>query len=294
MRLQALDCLMLTNIKAAFTVENSLNYQWSRRELLAAIQTRQFVPYFQPKIDLVSGRPMSCETLARWVHPVLGILPPSQFIELMEQMDLIDQLTHCLLHQLLECAQDINEYNAEIGFAINISPITLGKPHMANRICSLVKSYGVACERITIEVTETACSDDFTGLLATLVRLRMHGFGISADDFGIGYSSLKELNRIPFTEIKIDRMFVRGVANNRKSQAIMEFVVQLADRLHMRTVAEGIETRGELEFVQSLGCSQGQGFYLGSPMTYHDLQDYLVSFALPEMAGITDLQYFRG
>ncbi|WP_164932019.1 EAL domain-containing protein [Janthinobacterium sp. 17J80-10] len=275
-------------------MENSSNHQWSRRDLLAAIQARQFVPYFQPKIDLVTGRPVSCETLARWVHPVLGILPPSQFIELMEQMDLIDQLTDCLLHQLLACAQDISECNADIGFAINISPITLGKPHMASRICSLVNSYGVACERITIEVTETACADDFAGLLASLVRLRMQGFGISADDFGVGYSSLQELNRMPFTEIKIDRMFVGGVANNRKSQAILEFVVQLADRLHMRTVAEGIETRGELEFVQSLGCSQGQGFYLGSPMPYEDLQDYLVTFAAPEMAGFTDLQYCRG
>lgn len=274
-------------------MENSLNHQWSRDELLSAIRTRQFVPYFQPKVDLISGRPVSSETLARWVHPALGILPPSQFISLMERMGLIDQLTDCLLHQLLEHLQGENARDAEIGFAINISPITLGKPHMANHISSLVKSYGVACERITIEVTETACSNDFSGLFASLVRLRMQGFGISADDFGIGYSSLQELNRMPFTEIKIDRMFVGGVANNRKSQAILEFVVQLADRLHMRTVAEGIETRGELEFVQSLGYSQGQGFYLGSPMTYQDLQDYLNATACPEEADFTDLQYCR-
>ena len=275
-------------------MENFLNHQWSRGELLSAIQTKQFVPYFQPKIDLVSGLPVSSETLARWVHPTLGILLPSQFIELMEQMDLIDQLTDSLLHQLLEYAQDSNECHAEIGFAINISPLTLGKPHMANHICSLVKSYGVASERITIEVTETACSKDFSGLLASLVRLRMHGFGISADDFGVGYSSLQELSRMPFTEIKIDRMFVGGIADNRKSQAITEFVVQLADRLQMRTVAEGIETKGELEFVQSLGCSQGQGFYLGNPMTYQDLQDYLNATAWPEITRYPHRQYRRG
>ncbi|WP_158592140.1 EAL domain-containing protein [Noviherbaspirillum sedimenti] len=275
-------------------MENFSNYQWSRYELLSAIQDKQFVPYFQPKIDLVSGLPVCSETLARWIHPDRGILPPSQFIELMERMDLIDQLTDSLLHQLLEYVQDSNECCAEIGFAINISPLTLGKAHMANHICSLVKSYGVACERITIEVTETACSKDFASLLASLDRLRTQGFGISADDFGVGYSSLQELNRMPFTEIKIDRMFVGGISNNQKSQAILEFVVQLADRLHMRTVAEGIETRGELEFVQALGCSQGQGFYLGSPMTYPDLQDYLNATASPEMAGFTDLQYCRG
>lgn len=262
--------------------------------MLSAIQARQFVPYFQPKIDLGSGRAVACETLARWRHPVLGILPPSQFIEAMERMDLIDHLTDSLLHQLLEHARDACHSGAQIGFAVNISPITLGKPDMANHICSLVKSYGMACERITIEVTETACCNDFAGLLATLVRLRMQGFGISADDFGVGYSSLQELNRMPFTEIKIDRMFVGGIASSRKSQAILEFVVQLAERLHMRTVAEGIETRGELEFVQSLGCTQGQGFYLGSPMMYAELEDYLNASADPGRANFTDLQYCRG
>lgn len=263
------------DIDAGFSANNSFDQQWSRHELLAAIQDKQFVPYFQPKIDLVTGLPVCCEILARWMHPDLGILPPSQFIELMEQMDLIDQLTDSLLHQVLACAQDSSVINRDIGFAINISPITLGKPHMANHIGALVKSYGIACERITIEVTETACSKDFEVMLAALVRLRMQGFGISADDFGIGYSSLQELSRMPFSEIKIDRMFVGGITDNRKSQAILEFVVQLADRLQMRTVAEGIETKCELEYIQSLGCSQGQGFYLANPMTYQDFQAYL-------------------
>lgn len=259
--------------------ENTSSHRWSRDELLSAIQDNQFVPYFQPKIDLATGLPVCNETLARWNHPELGVLPPNQFIGVMEQEDLIDQFTDKLLHQVLAQAKGGLACSRHTGIAINISPITLGKPFMANHICSLVKAYGIASERITIEVTETACTKDFNRLLTSLTRLRMQGFGISADDFGTGYSSLEELNRMPFTEIKIDRMFVAGIANSRKSEAILEFVVQLAARLKLRTVAEGIETEGELDFIRSLGCSLGQGYYLGSPMRYENWMDYLNTFA---------------
>lgn len=266
-------------VKPEYAEENSSSNQWSRDELLSAIQDNQFVPYFQPKIDLATGLPVCSETLARWNHPELGVLPPNQFIEVMEQENLIDQFTDSLLHQVLARAKGGLACSRQIGIAINISPLTLGNPFMANHISSLVKAYGIASERITIEVTETACAKDFNRLLSSLTRLRMQGFGISADDFGTGYSSLEELNRMPFTEIKIDRMFVAGIANSQKSEAILEFVVQLAARLKLRTVAEGIETEGELDFIRSLGCSLGQGYYLGSPMKYENWMDYLNTFA---------------
>lgn len=268
-------------VKSDYAEENPSSHRWSRDELLSAIQDNQFVPYFQPKIDLLTGLPVCSETLARWNHPELGVLAPNQFIGVMEQEDLIDQFTDKLLHQVFARAKSGWASRRQTGIAINISPITLGKPFMANHICSLVKAYGIASERITIEVTETACAKDFNRLLSSLTRLRMQGFGISADDFGTGYSSLEELNRMPFTEIKIDRMFVAGIANSQKSEAILEFVVQLAARLKLRTVAEGIETEGELDFVRTLGCSLGQGYYLGSPMRYENWIDYLDTFTWP-------------
>lgn len=265
-------------VKSDYAKENPSPHRWSRDELLSAIQGNQFVPYFQPKVDLASGLPVCSETLARWNHPELGVLPPDQFIGVMEQENLIDQFTDKLLHQVFAHAKGVFACGRRTGIAINISPITLGNPSMANHICSLVKAYGIASERITIEVTETACTRNFNRLLSSLTRLRMQGFGISADDFGTGYSSLEELNRMPFTEIKIDRMFVAGIANSQKSEAILEFVVQLAARLNLQTVAEGIETEGELDFVRSLGCSLGQGYYLGSPMQYENWIDYLDTF----------------
>jgi EAL domain-containing protein (putative c-di-GMP-specific phosphodiesterase class I) len=137
-----------------------------------------------------------------------------------------------------------------------------------------VKSHGISPEKVTLEVTETAATSNPSSMLTSLTTLHDQGFQISADDFGIGYSSLQELNRMPFTEIKIDRSFVAGISNSAKSAAILESIVSLADKLSMRTVAEGIETQEELHFVQSIGCGIGQGFLLGEPMGYAELREY--------------------
>jgi EAL domain-containing protein (putative c-di-GMP-specific phosphodiesterase class I) len=249
--------------------------QWTRNDLVAALNGNQFEPYFQPKIDLDTGMPTCVEILARWNHPDLGILLPSQFIELMEQHAVIDQLTGCLLVQSLSCAKQCAAEGNDIGFAINVSPITLQDARTPSRIGALVKECGLCPEQITIEVTETASSKSFAAVLESLTRLRMQGFEISVDDFGIGYSSLQLLSQMPFTELKIDRSFVSEVNSNAKSTAILESVLHLADKLDLRTVAEGIETPEELQFMRSLGCSAGQGFLLGRPMGQKRLIQYL-------------------
>jgi EAL domain-containing protein (putative c-di-GMP-specific phosphodiesterase class I) len=155
--------------------------------------------------------------------------------------------------------------------AFNVSPLSLVNIQMPRKICSLVRAYGIPFDMITIEVTETAHADDSPSVLDSLTWLRMQGFKISIDDFGTGYSSLQLLSQMPFTEIKIDRTFVTGMSNHWKSTTILESVVELADKLHMRTVAEGIETKKEYEFIRALGCRNGQGFYLGHPMRNSEL-----------------------
>jgi EAL domain-containing protein (putative c-di-GMP-specific phosphodiesterase class I) len=249
--------------------------QWTRKELVAALNRNQFVPFFQPKIDFDTGMPTSVEILARWNHPDLGILPPSQFIELMEQQGLICQLTGCLLLQSLSCAKECAAKGKEIGFAINVSPVTLQDARTPTRVCALVKECGLCPEQITIEVTETASSKNFTPVFESLTRLRMQGFEIAVDDFGTGYSSLQLLSRMPFTELKIDRAFVSKVSGNAKSAAILESIIHLAGKLRLRTVAEGIETRDELDFIRAVGCGAGQGFLLGRPMAQVNLIEYL-------------------
>jgi EAL domain-containing protein (putative c-di-GMP-specific phosphodiesterase class I)/CheY-like chemotaxis protein len=250
---------------------------WTKADLLAALSRDEFIPYFQPKIDLVTGRPVGVEILARWHHPEHGTLLPSEFVEIMENEGLIDDLTEAVFRQSLACAKQWNRNGWNISLAVNISPLTLQNIDTPKYVHSLVKQFGILPQQITVEVTETAVSKDSTGLLETLTRLRMQGFEIAVDDFGTGYSSLLQLSELPFTEIKIDRMFVNGASRNKKSAIILESIVDLSGKLGIGAVAEGIESKEELDFVRGLGCKLGQGFYLSIPMPHSALLAYLAS-----------------
>jgi EAL domain-containing protein (putative c-di-GMP-specific phosphodiesterase class I) len=141
----------------------------------------------------------------------------------------------------------------------------LQDPQAPRRICSLLTEYGFPFDQITIEVTESGAPEDLSSVIKSLTTLRSQGFKISIDDFGTGYSSMELLSKIPFTELKIDRMFVVGISENNKLTGILESIVYLAEKLNLNTVAEGIETEEQLDFIRKLGCNVGQGFYLGAP-----------------------------
>lgn len=240
---------------------------WTTQQLLRGLERSEFIPYFQPKVDLQSGRRNCVEILARWRHPEFGILQPDEFIGPMEREGLIDRLTASLLVQSLDLAGTYERRGWQFGMAINVSPLTLEDSGVPRRMYSMVKQHGIPTERITIEVTETATANDMSTVMESLARMRMLGFEISVDDFGTGYSSLEMLNQVPFTELKIDRSFVAGLtAGDDKAGAIVTTIMQLAKRLGLRTVAEGIETRSQLAVIRRLGCTTGQGYLLGKPM----------------------------
>lgn len=247
----------------------------TRRELQAAIRNGQFVPFYQPQIDLVSGQPVGVEILGRWAHPRRGLLLPDQFIPLMERYALIDQLTECLLTEALACAKGCAASRNELGFALNVSLISLRDTGLARRICGMLRESGLEPHRITIEVTETAPPDKSGNVIHALACLRTQGFKVSADDFGTGYSSLKLLSQVPFTALKIDRTFVNKVHARRKAAAIVESITHLAGKLGLGTVAEGIETEEEAAFLRALGCETGQGYLLARPMSGCDLARFL-------------------
>lgn len=243
------------------------NRQWTQEDMTTAVHRNEFIPFFQPKIDLATGTLSCVEMLARWDHPEFGILPPSQFIELIESTGLIDTFTDNLLRQSLVSAASNNMVmGKKTGLAINFSSLTLQRAQASRRICSIVKEHGVSFDQITIEVTESASPQNFSSVIRSLTALRTQGFKISIDDFGTGYSSLKLLSKIPFTELKIDQMFVAGIYEDKKLTVILESIVQLAKKLGVSTVAEGIETKAQLDFIRTLGCNLAQGFYLGVPM----------------------------
>ena len=230
-----------------------------------AIRRNEFIPFFQPKIDLANGTSSCVEILARWNHPDLGILPPRQFMSLVEHAGLVDEFTDNVFRQSLLNARD-NKVMDGVGMAMNFSSATLQNPGFPSRICSIVSEHGIPFDRITIEVTETTFPENYSSVLASLKTLRDRGFRISIDDFGTGYSSLKLLSKLPFTELKIDRIFIAGISANRKLTGILETIVQLARTLKLSTVAEGIETKAQLDFIQNLGCNLGQGFYFSAAM----------------------------
>jgi EAL domain-containing protein (putative c-di-GMP-specific phosphodiesterase class I) len=240
-------------------------HQWTKADVATAVRRNEFVPFFQPKIDLATGMASCVEMLARWDHPELGILPPSQFIRLIESAGLIDQFTDNLLRQSLVSAANNAVTGREVGIAVNFSWLTLQDPQMPRRLCSLAKEYGVAFDQVTIEVTEGAAPENLSTVIQSLTLLRSQGFKISIDDFGTGYASLKLLSKMPFTELKIDKMFIAGIPEDKKLTGILESIVHLAEKLALSTVAEGIETKTQFDFIRTLGCNFAQGFYLGVP-----------------------------
>jgi EAL domain-containing protein (putative c-di-GMP-specific phosphodiesterase class I) len=271
---------MLADCKLRQTTQQAvktfpLEAQFTLSEVTEGLRNGQFLPYFQPQIDLETGLPNGVEMLARWNHPEHGVLPPSAFIPLMEQNNVIDWLSDSLFRRSMDCMLEWAKVGADIGLSINLSPLTLQNTDMPNHIQSLIRHYRVQPNMVTIEVTETAVSKNVNGLLESLTRLRMQGFSISVDDFGTGYSSLLQLSEMPFTEIKIDRNFVTGATENKKSTVIAHSIVQLAKNLDMRTVAEGVETEDEHRYVKQLGCQTGQGYLFARPLPQSALLTYL-------------------
>lgn len=263
------------------TIGNSPEHVHSASDIREALDKCEFVPYFQPKFCLDTGLPNGAEMLARWAHPSLGILSPGAFVPAMESANLIDALSDSLFSKAMECAKAWSQTGWDIGMALNLSPLTLQNTEMPNRLGELVRRHQIAPSRITIEVTETAVSENISAVMESLTRLRMQGFAISVDDFGTGYSSLLQLSEMPFTEIKIDRNFVSGAIENRKTTLIAESIVDLAKKLDLRTVAEGIETGTQLDFVKKLGCQTGQGYFLAKPMNQNDLLKFLAAARRP-------------
>ena len=263
--------------KAEYVFRKRLPFQcWSKEDLSVALRRGQFVPYFQPKLDLLTGAPVGVEILARWMHPDLGVIAPSQFIPLMESAGLIDQLTEDLLCNALECTKKWYSDRPEISISINASPLTLENIAIPNRWLALVNAHQVNPERITIEVTETALPKNYRGLLESVTRLHMHGFGLSLDDFGTGYSSLQQLSQMPFNEVKVDQSFIAAARKYKRSSVILRSMVDLAKKLHLRTVAEGIEYETDVTLFQELGFDVGQGFHFAKPMSGEDLVRWLL------------------
>ncbi len=262
--------------------EDAAGEVFTVEDLHQGLANREFVPFFQPKVSFASGAPLGVETLVRWFRPGKGVLAPMAFIPSMEQAGLVTALTESLLQQTCSYLRAWDARGLDLAASMNVSMDCFADVGIADRLDELVRGAGCAARRITLEVTETELMADVAKVLNVLARLRLKGFGLSIDDFGTGYSSLQQLSHVPFTELKIDQSFVKEAPAVPRRRAMVETSLDLARKLNLRTVAEGIETRAEWDLLKSLGCGEAQGFFVARPMPGHLIPDWVQLWQAPE------------
>ena len=234
--------------------------------LREAIEEDQLVVFYQPQVDLRSGRISGVEALVRWQHPERGLVPPLEFIPIAEETGLVTRIDEWVLRRA--CHHVASHCTAEgngMLLAVNVSPRHLHSPMLVATVKAALEESGLPPERLEIELTETAVISDIEASSRILDELRALGVSVALDDFGTGYASLSHLHRLPIDRVKIDRSFVSRVEEDESAASIVSALVGLAQSLRLGTVAEGVETQAQLAFLQGLGCDDAQGYFLARP-----------------------------
>lgn len=235
-----------------------------REQLPRALAAGEFVPYFQPKVTLAGGQLKGVEALARWQHPTHGLLGPQHFLPHFQGTPLLPAFTLAIVRQALQQLRDWQRVLPGLGLSLNLGAEDLAREPFVDRLIALVHELHVPAPTVIWEVTETSLIDERA--LLSLARLSLKGFGLSMDDYGVGYSTMQSLSRSPFTELKIDRGFVHEAALRSNRRAVLLNALDLGRRLGIATVAEGVETEADWRLLQALGCDIAQGFLVARPM----------------------------
>ena len=244
--------------EARFSMEQALRQAIVRRELAL---------FYQPVIDLTAGRVVGAEALLRWRHPELGSIPPAQFLPVLEQTGFIDEVGRWVLDTACRDAREFESLGLP-GFrvGVNLSERQFRDPSLAPMVAAALQRHGLKPQRLELELTEASMMEDLARTRETFDALAAIGVGVAIDDFGAGASSLGDLKSLTFSKLKIDRAFVTDVASRHDGQAICAALIELGRRLDIAVLAEGVETREEVEALRVLGCSLFQGFYFARPM----------------------------
>ena len=257
------------------TVARRTRSEVSIQELRRAIEQDEFLVYYQPKIDAFNRELLGVESLVRWQHPQKHLVMPDQFIPLAEENGLIDELTDLVLDKAFAQLGRWRAAGMGINVSINIAVGTIGRRlDFPERVMERLEAYGLQPQDVILELTEGGLMKDIAATLDALVRLRLKGITLSIDDFGTGYSTFKQLQGIPFSELKIDREFVMNATRDAASRAILESSVMLGQKLGMKLVAEGVETEDDWALLRELGCDMIQGFYVSRPMPGKALEQW--------------------
>jgi EAL domain-containing protein (putative c-di-GMP-specific phosphodiesterase class I) len=257
------------------TNPNPPTHAFSRDEIQTAIESQQLVIHYQPKVTTHSGVMRGVEALVRWEHPQYGLVSPAHFVPLVENDGLIDVMTAWVLEHALKQLREWHARGLTISMAVNLSARSLDNSELADRIATVASKIGIEPKYLVLEITETAVMADVALALGTLARLRLKGFGLSIDDFGTGFSSMQQLSRVPFTELKIDRSLVHGAAERPHLHVMLQSTIEMGKKLHLTTVAEGVENPADWQLIRLLGCDVCQGYYVAKPMPGDALPGWL-------------------
>ena len=249
---------------------------WERQiedDMKKALENHEFQVYLQPKYSTKAEELSAAEALVRWTHPKLGFISPAQFIPIFEKNGFILQLDDYMLTEVAKIQSGwIAQGKRLVPISVNVSRAHFAEDNLAEHICSVVDGYNVPHQFIELELTESAFFDDKAVLLNTIKKLKNYGFKVSMDDFGAGYSSLNSLKELPLDIIKLDGEFFRSVEDTVKSKLIVGETITLAKKLGMQIVAEGIETREQVDFLAGLNCDLIQGFYFSKPLPLKEFE----------------------
>jgi diguanylate cyclase (GGDEF)-like protein len=251
-------------------------------DLRKALTAGEFELHYQPVVNLEANKIAGFEALIRWQHPEKGMIPPGAFIGLAEEIGFIVPLGEWVIRQACAAAA---KWPSHVRISVNLSPVQFKNPGLVQVVVNALAASGLAADRLELEITETALLEDSDATLQMLYRLRELGVRIAMDDFGTGYSSLAYLQSFPFDRIKIDRSFIKDIADGVGSLNIVRAMAALAKGLGMETTAEGVETSEQLDTVKSEGCTEMQGFLFSKPLPLHELEHLLAEVCADQDRG---------
>lgn len=250
---------------------------WTRDQLLCGLAGGQFLPYFLPQFDLASGQPYGVEVLPRWRHPELGMLEAEQFNDALEQAGLADRFIDTMFQQALASAELWRKAGLALALSLKLTPQVLDRPELARRLRMLAARYAQEPARVTFSVAESALAANPGPLHAALARLRAEGFGAAIDAFTLGRSSLLMLSEPAFTELKFERVIAPDMPAASDPLGMLDALMRQGQRQGWRTVAKGVTSADEADYLCALGCGGGQGDFFGRPMAAEQLLPWIRS-----------------
>jgi diguanylate cyclase (GGDEF)-like protein len=249
------------------TLENSLRHALARNE---------FVLHYQPQVDLATGRLIGLEALVRWQHPTFGLLAPAHFISVAEETGAIVPLGEWLTHQaMLQLKEWRDQGLGDLRIAVNVSARQLSEPNFVDTIARLLKAAALPADALELEITESVLMKNADRTIEQLRALHDVGVRFAVDDFGTGYSSLSYLRRFPIHTLKIDKSFIRDLTDDSGDAEIVKTIIAMARGLKLSVVAEGVETREQLVFLQAQGCYAAQGYLIARPLSVERMTERL-------------------